>query len=393
MTNQKHLDLDFRAFKKICKSSELNITSEMELVHAIKNWINYVKIRRSSLTINLLRTIRLPLLSDAAKNKLLLRKSVFSKSYRCINYIQSSLSFKNQLYVDATSVNLQHRYCSQGNFNVVLSDGRHYENSKFSNALYFLEGNQFSKATTIATSDKVKYGHSVVFLNGLMYSVFKANGAVSIASYSISENKWNTTIKFPGIQNSHNVCAFMGKIYILGSSDKANRHIFIRYDPAKGYRIRANLKEHRMGAACSAFAGRIFVSGGCSVGSSEKLKTVFSYDDFENKWVKAPDMLQGRSDPTSVGIRNRLYVFSLHGTTPEMYDVLSNKFQYITPPKIRGLFATSPMTIGSKILFFKLHSLEMMEYDSDMNEWSEVKKINSDVERIHYFSSLKIPSF
>ena len=147
MTNQKHLDLDFRAFKKICKSSELNITSEMELVHAIKNWINYVKIRRSSLTINLLRTIRLPLLSDAAKNKLLLRKSVFSKSYRCINYIQSSLSFKNQLYVDATSVNLQHRYCSQENFNVVLSDGRHYENIKFTNALYFLEGNQFSKAT------------------------------------------------------------------------------------------------------------------------------------------------------------------------------------------------------------------------------------------------------
>ena len=262
MSNQKHLELSFKAFIKICESSELNITSEMELVHAIESWIKYDEIRRSRLAINLLETVRLPLLSDAAKNTLLLRKSVFSESYRCKNHIQSSLSFKTQLYVDATSVNLQHRYCSQENFNVVLSDGRHYECGKFTNVLYLLESDKFSKATTLTTSDKVKHGHGIVFLNGSLYSVYKVNRAVSIASYSISENKWNAPIRCPGIENNHNVCVFMGKVYILGSSDEADKSNFIRFDPAEGFKVRAKLKEQRSGAACSTFAGKIFISGG-----------------------------------------------------------------------------------------------------------------------------------
>ena len=178
---------------------------------------------------------------------------MFSKSYRCINYIQSSLNFETKMHVDAASVSLQQRYCSQENFNVVLSDGRHYENSKFTSALYFLEGNQFSKATALATSDKVKHGNSIVFLNGLIYSVFKANGAVSVASYSISKNKSNTTIRFPGIVSSRNICVFMSKIYILGSSDEADKNSFISFDPAKGFRNRDKLKKTQNGSCVLSF--------------------------------------------------------------------------------------------------------------------------------------------
>ena len=108
-------------------------------------------------------------------------------------------------------------------------------------------------------------------------------------------------------------------------------------------------------------------------------------------------MLLARRDHTSAAIRNKLYVFSWcsDGTRPEVFDIFSNRFQYITAPKSKIVFATSPVTIGGKILLFKIHSFEMIEYGTDTGEWSDVKKMSSEVElnRIHYFSSLKIPHF
>ena len=76
-------ELDFTLVTTILASSQLHITSELEVFNAANTWINYNFTERSKFAKVLLLKVRLPLLSCHALKHLSDEPSSFSEIYEC----------------------------------------------------------------------------------------------------------------------------------------------------------------------------------------------------------------------------------------------------------------------------------------------------------------------
>ena len=110
------LQVDFALVKKILQSSNLHITSEFEVFHAINEWISYNTEERSNYAKDLLLTVQLPLLSDPALKYIMnetFNVSKVDESKRIIN----SVLFKNNNVLNSLSKkSFVVRYCDQDSF-------------------------------------------------------------------------------------------------------------------------------------------------------------------------------------------------------------------------------------------------------------------------------------
>ena len=106
--NKKHLDLSFSVFKGLCLSCNLKITSELEVLNAIDDWIKYDPEERSKLAFQLIKTIRLPLLSAAALKNLLNSVSFWTHyTFNNTSYISNMQTFSgNNVY----NIKIDHYY-------------------------------------------------------------------------------------------------------------------------------------------------------------------------------------------------------------------------------------------------------------------------------------------
>ena len=402
---EKHLELSFKLLVELCASSDLNTTSEIEVIKACDSWIKHNTEERSKFAIELIKTFRLPLLSSAAKKTLILPDSSFST---CKKYIKSSPSFKNLLSTDAASVMLQTRYCAQENFDIAVCGGTivtpYFRNL---NVIHLLNSSNLSTTSTLTTSDYAKQASNAVFLNGNIYLIPVSPNLVSIPrkvlinSYSVCENKWNESITCNECSLTHNACAFMNKLYISGSCDYEDKQNIFSFDP-KTYMFekRAEMKELRQRSACSVFGDRIVISGGnWKNGRRLQRKSVEAYDAAKDRWVKMPDMREGRRGHSSAAIGNKLYVFG--GTqrlTAEVFDIFSNRFSRIRAdfPPFEGAdyqITFDTITLGHKVYVFNQYDFTMAIFDTDKEEWSEIQELslNGQTPNLRQFCCVKLP--
>ena len=393
---QKHLDLSFRSFVKVCANSELNTTSELEVVNAIESWINHRERNRIRFAFDLSKKIRLPLLSTAAKKNLLSDCSLFTKCKKSEKYIKNAPRTKKQLRINPASLSLQNRYCSQESFDLLVSDGDYYRRSK---VLYLLNNNSVSRSITLHESDYKTGLTELVYLNMHIYSVYESrkSSKIVVRSFSLSENKWSEPFEYDKNQSVLGARAFMGKVCIVGIGRYKEK--LICFNPRSGgFEEGAELRERRSeGAACCVFGGRIVVSGG---ESHVYKKSVEAHDASANRWVKMPRMVEGRSQHHSAAVRNKLYVFGgVRSETCEVFDFLSNAFVLIKSGYPFGGEAHwrvvgTNAAIGSKILVFNHYKLEAALFDTETEEFSEARKVS--LEKIQpkdfqNYSCLKLP--
>ena len=402
VANNEHLDLSFDLIENVLSSSDLEITSEIELLNAADFWIKHDGRKRSKFAIKLIKKIRLPLLTIAALEKLLTDGNSFSKCVDCKNYIQKAISNKLEKSVDLSSIDCQHRYCSQENFEIMPS-GRTLKKYK----IFKLN----NRTITEDTSLKVMVGSSLdsrnsVFINGVVY--FFNNNVVN--SYSIFTN----VIEEFNLPNKHLgrfcACNFMGRIYILGGYSENplgyGRSCFVFNPTSKTWEERSKMKDSRIDAACAVFGGRVVVSGGGTelqrVPWIQEKKTVEVYDQCSNEWSQLPNMIEARSGHASVSIKNKLYVISGIGTRQcEVFDSFSRVFVRILPEMpllgLRNRIEPMCAALGSKIIIFRsLRLEENVLFDVEKEEWSEVKENVSPIRkgsknRCFFCSCLKIP--
>ena len=400
---KKHLDLRFGLFVKLCASSNLNTTSEIEVLNAVEAWIKYKPKERSKLAVDLLKQVRLPLLSPAALNNLLREKNSFSRCKKCREYMKSApRSVEKQFLIDPTSVNLQNRYCSQKSFDVLVCGGtsRGYVDSSSTEVrnVYRLT-NRFTEAVLLTKSDFVRYPFKLAIINRFLYTITGSKCGISINSYSICTKKWSKPKKyFIGKQSVLNTCTLMGEIYVHCRNDSSSfedisnykrKQCFICFNPKSGkFEKRAVIAGLRIARNFCVFAGRVVVAGGFSLHQREgqllmdmfRTRNVQGYDPSSNQWTRMPDMVYERDPRSSVALRNKLYVFS--PDVSEVYDVISNKFDVIRagqPAFLHGLCLKEAVAFGRKILAFSY--TEMAFYDVESGEWSEVMKIGSRVKK------------
>ena len=107
------LELEYILVAKIFASSELHITSELEIYNSVKTWLNYNLSERKKHAKQLLIKVRFALLSDRSLEKILKETSLFTKEEEYFSVLKDVIKNK-QCLTDSSC----YRYCSSNNFNL-----------------------------------------------------------------------------------------------------------------------------------------------------------------------------------------------------------------------------------------------------------------------------------
>ena len=117
------LELDFISLSAILNSSELLIDSELQVFNVINDWLNHESIERSKHAKNLLKKVRLSLLTVPALNNILEKNSWIVLNNECSKIIKKVIEYKNKFPFNCTSNLPKSRHCNQINFDLVVSGG------------------------------------------------------------------------------------------------------------------------------------------------------------------------------------------------------------------------------------------------------------------------------
>ena len=259
------LENSFNQVIKIFASSSLNITSEKELVNAANLWIKHDSKERGNHAIELIKKIRLTLLSVAALKSVLKEENSFSNDAECLEHINSVIVEKTNT-ANPLSINYHSRYCGQQHFDLLVCG-----NKSSSIPFYQSNGNGFDEVLKYENDCNV-LNKFVVLMNGVIYFL----NDQYISSYSIFTNE-HSFLKKPPEYSISSAVAFMGKLFVLGRRKK--RFVYFKLENKDWYYTNKK-SEKTTNSSCTVFEGKIIVSGGFS--SHVDRKTVEAYDYFAN---------------------------------------------------------------------------------------------------------------
>ena len=94
--NKSFLDMNLNQLKRVIASSELNITTELEVVNSVDSWIKHDQKERMKFAIELIQNIRLYLLPDHALRNLLTSEYSFSECQNCKVHLKKSIENKKK---------------------------------------------------------------------------------------------------------------------------------------------------------------------------------------------------------------------------------------------------------------------------------------------------------
>ena len=404
MVTKSHnfLHVDYVFVAEILSSSDLEITSELEVMNAADKWImgNYEE--RSKFAEDLLMKVRLHLLSDHVLKDLSRESyntrssSVFKRNDKCILLIKSILQNKDLVYQNKSFRYYRTRYCTRNKFNILICGGVNTITNNLDCNVVHIDGEKPNIIQLVTQFPKCKR-IQVLNVNGTFYLFSNCNNkeATNVQIYCFTTNTWKNVTKIYMRVEEFSVCAFMNKIFIIGGRDKINGAAHpsfeLNTDSWKKKYIERT-KEARIYAMSTVYQGRIVTSGGFDDENND-LNTVEVYDHVDNTWSYMSNMIHGRNLHILVAVRNKLYVFGGLTETSEVFDSYSNKFSLVKPSSsLQGMGSWNirgAISIGSKILIFRDNSTNVVCYDLDKEEWSEETFEVS--KYLKFFLCLKMP--
>ena len=399
------LELDYLAVSKILGSSELHITSELEVFNAANEWLGYNIEERRELAKQLLQIVRLPFLSDHALQYLLKQTSFFTANYECVAIIKETLDKKAISINKKASVILTNRFCNQTNFNILVCGGclRNY-NQELKNVCQ-IDGNNLETVNNFQPMIKERQLAEAVCLKGDVY-VFggldhRFRPIMSVEKYSYSTNTWNIVAGMFDERKRFCACAFMKKIFIIGGCylEDGTHNVTnscLQFNTKHNtWKEVSGMNEVRSTAACAVFEGNVIVAGGWNY-YVNIMSSVESYDVIADKWSAMPNMIKYRNGHSLVVVKNKLFVIGSIEDGCELFDSTCKKFVDLKLPLIDSFFLTytdfsEVIAIGSKIIVFGSNKNSVLCYDVEKDEWSQEP---CDVTKsMSGFSCVKVPWF
>ena len=316
---------DNKTFQSIIKSSELNVSNEIEVFQAVISWVSYDEKNRRSFMCDLLKTVRLPLLPPEVIKRVVGNHPLCKSCQNCSEYIKhvvEKMSDSNK--PESTDQQFQNR-CSVNKY-VPFKFAKNMKDQK----AFFETGAGF-------IVEQLGSKRSSLQVNNFAYRFNERRGLRVISKY---DKKWKQILPEDFVEE-HAVCYFMKKLYVLGGAEYNDRRGVwddplkrcYSYDP-KTDRMRRtrSMKEDRMAHSCVVFNGRIVVTGGCT----NVKKSVEAYCHFEDRWTYMPAMTRERWGHASVSNGNRMYVIGGNKgmkfrRSCEGFDLVSGRFTYVKP--------------------------------------------------------------
>ena len=391
--NESFLELEYNFVSKILASSELLITSEIEVFKVVVKWLNHKIEERSKYAEDLLSKVRFQLLSTEIIRHLL-NDSKYKKADGCVNFLNKMIDTRQNCIYRFPSCYHTSRYCNQKYFKLLVSGGYNMKTSiTCSNVSCF----DVCKVSDIEANQPMKTGrHSlkIVYVKGNIYVFGGSNDNVhmvkSVDKYSLTSKTWSQVAKMNDYRIYFCLSAFLNKTFIIGGTKNGGiSNSCLQFDTEdNSWKKIATINEARSSAACAVFKERIVVSGGWS-NNGDILNSVESYDVIPNRWSTMPNMNFGKCDHSLVGVKNKLYVISHRQYNCEVFDNMCNKFITIKSPEINWYFISGVYSIKNKIFAIIDRSSIIISYDTNKNEWSE--EFCEVTKNIRWCSCQKIP--
>ena len=376
---QSFLELDFHSVQEIFSSSDLHLTTELEVFNAVQAWINYNTEERSEYERCLVKKVRLHLLSDKALEYV--KSTLFGKFENSSEFITDFLKPNEYLLQKAPPVSLTNRYCTHNMFNILICYGSNFnpDVTIHYTDIYQFDGKNLNSTKLIATMPENRFYGNAAYSNGDVYFFWGTNekdrSICSSEKYSISTRTSEHLTDVTDSRIMHCVCTFMNDIYSIGG-------VYAYEDHVTNYCSKFNPKEHkcreiakmnvaRAYLACSVFNGHIVVTGGINSNCID-LRSVEVYDHLTDAWSYMPDMCHVRSQHGSAAIRNKLFaVGGSYQSSGEVYDATSRCFTVLKNDcgDIGYDYMCNTFSIGNKIIVCA-HGRNLC-YDLNEEKWVE----------------------
>ena len=373
------LQLNFAVIAKILSSSTLHITSELEVLLAVNNWLSHNFEERKVFASDLLLKVRLHLIPKNSLEYLLNESSCIIKDDECVNIIKNVL--KEESNYRQNHIADCYRHCDEDMFNILICGGR--SNDSYLQSVHEIDCKILSKFQTIATHMPESRAYfKAVYLKGNIYFFYgfnKFNSLTSVIKYSMFTKTWECVSDDRVTQQWSTVCGLIDKIYICGG---IRRNMLTetwlgdtdRVFDTKNHTWReiSMMKHRRESAACSAYQGKMVVSGGYSDG--RYLSVVEAYDHTSDEWVEMPSMINAQFSHSQITVKNKLFIISYNRSTCEVFDSECQKFVLINKPKIDYVDHNSPFgafSVSKKIVVYDSWREVFSYYDIEKDEWSE----------------------
>ena len=395
--------------KNILLSSELHIDSELEAFNAAVAWLHHKAVESSKHAKPILLTIRLSLLSVATLKFILSEESVFATDVECVSVIKEVL--KNKISSQPDKPLVESRYCNQSSFGILMCGGRTvwgYNEARGNYGRFvardvrMIDPNDSFSVTTLPPMVRGReLVKAAVCIKRQVY-VFggvddRHHYVTSVEKYSFAAGTWKKIAKMHQKRRYFCVASLMDSVYILGGCTEKNPErpkgfntCFEFCTKKFAFKRRADMSGTRFLSACSAFQGRVVVSGGWG----EAERGAEAYDHVEDAWHRLPDMCEPRYSHGQVAVRNRLFVVGGElSEYSEVYDPISGKFALLPHPPFgaRELVnnrLVEAVWVGSKIVFMGEEKKGFVAVFDD-GDWS-VECCDA-VKRIERFSLVKVP--
>ena len=375
------LEMDYKFVAKILSSSNIDITSEIEIFDVGNNWLRYNVSDRLKYAKSILLKVRLSLLKQSELDYILYKFSSFGYNEECVNLINDIIRNKNVVDWKELNICTTGRYCEENKYSMLAFN-------KDFNSLNLIQLNDNEKqlkcVKEFPTLNVVPKYFRAIYLKGNIYvfGCILSKDRMSLDKYDLIIKTWEEDITFYG-RKTHGFCAcvFMNNIYILGGilleehSIRATRKS-LKFHTQNEYLLKyiAPMKNIRVHAPCTVFEGRVVISGGEEdVMGSQLTNTVEIYDHIYDKWSYMPNMVEERSFHKLVSFKHKLYVIGGQSYSCEVYDNTCKKFVIMKPPPIHFNFTNTAgaVSMENKIIVFHKKLQLLAFYDITKDKWSE----------------------
>ena len=389
---QSFQELDYTCISKILASSELLITSELEVYYTADKWLNYVIKDRSNYAKNILKKVRLQLLSGPTLEYLLNETTFFSRNDECIKLLNEFLDSKIKLSKNNLGVSKSSRYHSRKEFGIFICGGYDVHKLSAINDVEVINMNGNTNVTVLPKMIRERSSPKVVCVKGEIY-VFggfstKNKGITSVDKYSPTSKTWSEVAQMNDNFFGFCICKFLNIIYVFGGiTNKVVLDSCLKFD-TRDYSLGevSRMKEARDCAACAVFEERVVVSGGWN-NRNTTLSTSESYDVIPDRWSSLPNMNSSKGSHSLVVVKIKLFVISQTTYSFEVFDNICKRFITLNPPNLNCYSIST--SIGNRIYIFKEEDSKLISYDVDKNEWLE--ESCEVTENLKEFSVVKVP--
>ena len=390
------LELGYDSVAKILSSSELDITSELQVFNAAKQWLCHDSLERNKYAKDLLLKVRLPLLSGNELDHILGNTSSFKSNKECLQLIEDILENKNHVKWKDFKFCRTSRHCNQNMYNILVFD--YVKEELFSLIRLDDDKKELNRLEELPAQPAPQHEFKSVYLKGAVYTFggFSGRDALTYQKYSLESGRWEYSREHELSAEIEGfcACALMNSVHVIGGETGwlVNNDCFeLDTKEERLRRSETGMNLGRTAAACAAFQGRVLVCGGeTNRRLSEVTRTAEVLEDGE--WSYIQDMTVARSGHCLVAGKNKLFVIGGVGCVGcEVYDgrcFVAMK----SPPELfqfRFDYTEGAVLIGGRIVVFGRFPPLVAFYDTARDQWSEEKYLSEG--RYDFEYCIKLP--